>query len=382
MAKLELVNLNRTLTQTQFKVAWNIMSFLFPKRSTVSAQGETTRSADTPFSLKDINLTVLDGKTMVVLGPSGCGKTTLLKIIAGLEHLDSGEVRYDGVNKTDIRPGDRKIGMVFQSFALFPHFTSKKNILSHYFFRNQIMELDENAREKFERTSELLGVEIAHLLDRMPHNLSGGEKQRVALGRCITRDPVLFLLDEPFSNLDQKLREKFRINLKKLLNHFKITTIYVTHDQREASILADLITIMDDGRIVQIGTYERIYKYPKNIFVAELLNLDTDTPAINLIKSENLDSEFEGQIVGVRPEDVEVFKDHREGCLASIILNIINLPVREMSILNLKLNGDELYVHVPQSMNLATGDQVYLNFKYAHVFNRDTGTRMRSYSEN
>jgi ABC-type sugar transport system ATPase subunit len=382
MAKLELVNLNRTLTQTQFKVAWNIMSFLFPKRSTVSAQGETTRSADTPFSLKDINLTVPDGKTMVVLGPSGCGKTTLLKIIAGLEHLDSGEVRYDGVNKTDIRPGDRKIGMVFQSFALFPHFTSKKNILSHYFFRNQIMELDENAREKFERTSELLGVEIAHLLDRMPHNLSGGEKQRVALGRCITRDPVLFLLDEPFSNLDQKLREKFRINLKKLLNHFKITTIYVTHDQREASILADLITIMDDGRIVQIGTYERIYKYPKNIFVAELLNLDTDTPAINLIKSENLDSEFEGQIVGVRPEDVEVFKDHREGCLASIILNIINLPVREMSILNLKLNGDELYVHVPQSMNLATGDQVYLNFKYAHVFNRDTGTRMRSYSEN
>src|SRR5262249_3790838 len=139
------------------------------------------------------------------LGPSGCGKTTLLRIIAGLIAPDSGEVRYDDVDVTEVPPSQRRIGMVFQNYALYPHWSSKTNVLAYFRFRKKTPELDAMARAKYQRTSELLGVELAHLLDRKPPTLSGGEKQRVALGRCITRDPALFLLDEPFSNLDQAL---------------------------------------------------------------------------------------------------------------------------------------------------------------------------------
>ena len=182
------------------------------------------------FRIDDLSLSIFDGETLVILGPSGCGKTTLLKIIAGLIPPDSGEVRYDGVDVDDVPPGDRRIGMVFQNYALYPHMTSRTNVLSYFLFRKKTPEMDAMAREKYRRTSELMGVELEYLLDRRPTTLSGGEKQRVALGRCITRDPGVFLLDEPFSNLDQALREKYRVNLKTLLRQFNISTVYVTHD--------------------------------------------------------------------------------------------------------------------------------------------------------
>ena len=164
------------------------------------------------------------------------------------------------------------------------------------------------ARAKYERTSELMGVELAYLLDRKPTTLSGGEKQRVALGRCITRDPAVFLMDEPFSNLDQALREKYRVNLKMLLKQFNITTVYVTHDHYEAMILADLLAIMDQGRIEQVGTYQQIYDQPRNVFVAGFLNRHTGTPPINLIDaSARAGRRAAGNArVGVRPEDVAV----------------------------------------------------------------------------
>src|SRR5436309_3786589 len=176
------------------------------------------------FSIRKLNLRIPDGRTMVVLGPSGCGKTTLLKIIAGLLPPDTGVVRYDDVDVADVRPGDRRIGMVFQSYALYPHMTSRTNVLSYFLFRKKTPALDALARAKYQRTSELMGVELADLLDRKPTTLSGGEKQRVALGRCITRDAALFLVDEPFANLDQALREKYRVNLKILLRQFSLTT--------------------------------------------------------------------------------------------------------------------------------------------------------------
>jgi multiple sugar transport system ATP-binding protein len=162
--------------------------------------------------------------------------------------------------------------MVFQGYALYP-FTARRNILSHFLFRKRTPQLDEIAREKYRRTCELLGVDIEYLADRDTRNLSGGEKQRVALGRCITRDPRLFLLDEPFSNLDAQLREKYRFGLKKLLRELEITTIYVTHDQQEALILADLLAVMNVGTIEQVGTPERIYSLPNSLFVAEFLNV-------------------------------------------------------------------------------------------------------------
>ncbi|MEE4312252.1 MAG: ATP-binding cassette domain-containing protein, partial [candidate division KSB1 bacterium] len=209
----------------------------------------TSNVPQRPFSIEDLSLTIPDGKTMVILGPSGCGKSTLLRIIAGLMQPQSGTVLYDGVDVKAIPPGDRQIGMVFQNYALYPHFTAKNNILSYFRFQKQTPELDHLAQEKYRKTSELLGVDIEYLLDKKPTHLSGGEKQRVAIGRCITRDPKLFLLDEPFSNLDQPLREKYRLHLKKLLRHFQITTVYVTHDQQEAMILADLLAIMNIGQI-------------------------------------------------------------------------------------------------------------------------------------
>src|SRR5213592_1200788 len=202
------------------------------------------------FSIQNLSLRVPDGRTLVILGPSGCGKTTLLKIIAGLIVPDSGEVRYDGVDVKELPPGERRIGMVFQNYALYPHLSSRTNVLSYFLFRRKTADLDEQARAKYQRTSDLMGVELEYLLDRKPSRLSGGEKQRVALGRCITRDAALFLVDEPFANLDQALREKYRVNLKALLKQFSITTVYVTHDHNEALILADRLAIMDRGRIV------------------------------------------------------------------------------------------------------------------------------------
>jgi ABC-type sugar transport system ATPase subunit len=213
------------------------------------ASGTWSRGQRSTAAIHEVTLRVPDGQTMVVLGPSGCGKTTLLKLIAGLLLPDSGDVLYNDVDVKDIGPGERRIGMVFQNYALYPHLASRTNVQSYFLFRKKTAALDALARAKFERTSALMGVELAYLLDRKPTTLSGGEKQRVALGRCITRDASVFLVDEPFANLDQALREKYRVNLKRLLKHFKITTVYVTHDHHEALLLADMLAVMDRGRL-------------------------------------------------------------------------------------------------------------------------------------
>jgi ABC-type sugar transport system ATPase subunit len=334
---------------------------------------------DAPFSIENLNLNIPDSKTMVILGPTGCGKTTLLRIIAGLEEQHSGEVKYNGVNMVDTPPKDRRMGIVFQNYALYPHFTSKKNILSYFLFKKKTPELDELANEKYRKTSELMGVDIAYLLDKKPIHLSGGEKQRVAIGRCITREPVLFLLDEPFSNLDQKLREKYRINLKRLLKHFNITTVYVTHDQQEALILGDLITVMNIGKIEQVGTYEYIYNNPKNIFVAEFLNIDTETPAINLINGSYISEEFEGTIVGVRSENIEVYKENRLKHIKGNIIDINNVPLKNSTILEVKVGKNEIYTKLPLREDLSINDEVWLYFKEYHIFDKSSGVRLRSY---
>src|SRR5262247_4531358 len=284
MARIELINVCKTLGDRGGAPGYEVMlDAAHPGPRSAPARGR-----DTAFSIQDLSLTVPDGKTMVVLGPSGCGKTTLLKLIAGLITPDAGRVRYDGVDVSDVAPGARRIGMVFQNYALYPHFTSRTNVLSYFLFRKKTPDLDALARAKYQRTSELMGVELEYLLDRKPPTLSGGEKQRVALGRCITRDATLFLVDEPFANLDQALREKYRVNLKMLLREFRITTVYVTHDHHEALILADLLAIMDRGRIVQIGAYADIYENPRNLFVAGFLNRHVGTPPISLIERDGM----------------------------------------------------------------------------------------------
>jgi ABC-type sugar transport system ATPase subunit len=219
-------------------------------------------------AVDSVNLTIPNGQIFVVLGPSGCGKSALLRAVAGLDDNYTGQVLYDGVNEQNIRTKDRYIGMVFQNYALYPNFTSEGN-LSFFFKAHKIS--DEETRERIRYTSELMGIGFDELLPRKPGTLSGGEKQRVAVARAIVRAPKLFLLDEPLSNLDAKLRLQTRIEIKRLLHRFGITTLYVTHDQAEAIALADQIVVMHAGRIEQVGTYQDLMENPANEFVAGFL---------------------------------------------------------------------------------------------------------------
>ena len=221
-------------------------------------------------ALDHVNLTIPSGQTYVVVGPSGCGKSTLLRVVAGITSDYTGQVLYDGEDVQTIPPGDRYIGMVFQNYALYPNFDNEGN-LSFFFKMHEIS--DEETRKRIEYTSELMGIGFKDLLPRKPGTLSGGEKQRVAIARAIVRAPKLFLFDEPLTNLDAKLRAKTRAEIKRLLHQFRITSIYVTHDQVEAVALADKIVVMHAGRIEQVGTYQELTENPSSIFVAGFLGL-------------------------------------------------------------------------------------------------------------
>jgi multiple sugar transport system ATP-binding protein len=378
MARIDLIDVCKTLKDGKTPGFEAIMNAATPAASS-AARGRPGSA----FAIQNLNLRVPDGQTLVILGPSGCGKTTLLKIIAGLIAPDSGEVRYDGVDVKDLLPGERRIGMVFQNYALYPHLSSRTNVLSYFLFRRKTADLDALARVKYQRTSDLMGVELEYLLDRKPSRLSGGEKQRVALGRCITRDAALFLVDEPFANLDQALREKYRVNLKALLRQFSITTVYVTHDHNEALILADRLAIMDHGRIVQTGTYEEIYQRPVNVFVAEFLNLHMGTPPISLVEARlmpHLGAPPDAWI-GVRPEDLEVSTERRDGSSGGVIVGEHRLPMMNAMSLTIRMEDQELHAYIPESPGLGMGARVWLTFRRYHVFERESGSRLRSHPE-
>ena len=363
MARIDLIDVCKTLTERDAAAV-----------PSGAARGST-------FSIQHLSLRIPHGKTLVVLGPSGCGKTTLLKIIAGLIPPDSGEVLYDDVSVNDVPPGDRRIGMVFQSYALYPHFTARTNVLSYFLFRKKTPELNALARAKYQRTSELMGVELEYLLDRKPTTLSGGEKQRVALGRCITRDAALFLVDEPFANLDQAMREKYRVNLKILLRQFNITTVYVTHDHHEAVVLAHVLAVMDRGRIEQVGTPEEIYDTPKNIFVAGFLNLHTGTPPLSLIDARCMPQGLGlgNAWVGVRPEDVQISSEEREGSVRGLVADKVRLPLENTTLFTIRVGEHEVHAQTSGSENHLPGDEVSLIFKRYHLFEKETGLRLRSH---
>lgn len=376
MARIDLINVTKTLGGRGVAAPGSTA----PMPSSRSDPDGNRRPGST-FSIQGLNLRIPDGKTLVILGPSGCGKTTLLKIIAGLIPPDSGEVRYDDVDVTDVRPGDRRIGIVFQQYALYPHLDSRTNVMSYFLFRKKTPELAAMARAKYERTSELMGVELAYLLDRKPATLSGGEKQRVALGRCITRDPALFLLDEPFSSLDQALREKYRVNLKILLRQFGITTVYVTHDHYEALVLADLLAIMDRGRIEQVGTYQEIYDHPKNVFVAGFLNRHVGALPISLMDARHLAPRGGSgdQRVGVRPEDVQVFREPGDGRIEGAVLGTLNLPMTDAAIVSVRVGEHEVHARIAGDERFLAGDPVWLACRRYHVFDKESGLRLASH---
>src|SRR5262245_15315511 len=233
-----------------------------------------------------VDLATEEGEYLVLLGPSGCGKTTLLRTIAGLEQPTEGEVLIDGSVVNGLPPRVRKIAMVFQSYALYPH----KTVLANIVFPLKAEKIDRTERDKKALwAADLLG--IGHLTNRKPRQLSGGERQRVALARALVREPHVFLLDEPLSNLDAKLRATDRDELKRFQERVGTTTVYVTHDQAEAMGLGDRIAVMDQGRVRQVGHPVEVYDHPADTFVATFIG----SPPMNLVKHD-------GTLVGFRPE--------------------------------------------------------------------------------
>jgi ABC-type sugar transport system ATPase subunit len=237
-------------------------------------------------ALDGIDLSTAQGEYLVLLGPSGCGKTTLLRTIAGLEHPNDGDVLIGGHLVNELPPRARQIAMVFQSYALYPH----KTVLANIVFPLKPEQIPKQEREQKARwAADLLG--IGHLLNRKPRQLSGGERQRVALARALVREPAVFLLDEPLSNLDAKLRTSARDELKRFQQQVGTTTIYVTHDQTEAMGLGDRIAVLDSGRMRQVGTPREVYDEPADTFVATFIG----SPPMNLVQRGD-------RLVGFRPE--------------------------------------------------------------------------------
>ena len=228
------------------------------------------------LALDDVSLSIGDGEFIALVGPSGCGKSTLLRSIAGLEDVTSGEIAIGGRDVTDLAPRHRDIAMVFQSYALYPHMSVRQNL--GYGLRVRRTPKAE-IRKRVEEIAELLG--LAELLERKPAQLSGGQRQRVAMGRAIAREPQAFLMDEPLSNLDAKLRVGMRASLAQLHQRLGVTTVYVTHDQVEAMTLGQRVAVMRDGRILQVDTPQALYERPRDVFVAGFIG----SPAMNLVEA-------------------------------------------------------------------------------------------------
>ena len=275
-------------------------------------------------SVDDLNLDIKDGEFLVLVGPSGCGKSTTLRMLAGLEEVNKGRILIGGNDVTTMQPKDRDIAMVFQNYALYPHMTVYKNMAFGLELRKMPKdEIDKRVRE----AAKIL--EIEHLLDRKPKALSGGQRQRVALGRAMVRNPAVFLLDEPLSNLDAKLRTSMRTEIIKLHKKLATTFIYVTHDQTEAMTMGDRIVVMKDGMIQQVDTPQNLYDYPCNIFVAGFIGspqmnfldgtlkkagdqfvVDLSGTEVPLPKEKTADGKLDAYVgktlkVGIRPEDIK-----------------------------------------------------------------------------
>ncbi len=268
-------------------------------------------------SLDHVSLEINDGEIVSIVGPSGCGKSTLLKTVAGLEYPDSGKIFYNQTEVTPVPPQERGVGMVFQDYALYPSRGGEGN-LSYYFEVRK--KTEEEKQQRLRETAEMMGIGFDLLLSQKVDTLSGGERQRVGIARCIVRDPNVFLMDEPICNLDAKLRERTRTEMKRLLTKFRITTLYVTHDQQEAIFMGDRIVVMRMGRVEQFGTFDELYYTPANLFVASLIGtppisvlpVDHQHETLHVLGVDNLSyalppdlaaSVSDGQLrLGVRPE--------------------------------------------------------------------------------
>ncbi len=341
-------------------------------------------------AVDNVDLLVNDGEFMVLLGPSGCGKTTTLRLIAGLEKPTSGLILFDGEPVNELEPKDRRVAMVFQDYALYPHMKVFDNMALSLQVRGMPRE---EIRRRVLETAELLGIK--HLLERKPGQLSGGEQQRVALGRAIVREPSVFLMDEPLSNLDAALRARMRGELKKLHERLKTTTIYVTHDQVEAMVMASRIAVMRNGRIQQIGSPQEIYSRPANRFVAEFVgspkmnifdavvvtddkNLKITTGAFDIdipasMAQRILDRVLDREVmIGIRPEDIEVSTTYKEGYIEAEIYLVENIG--NLSFITFEVDDVLIVAQAPPSFELGAKDKAYFRMSTAklHIFDKKT----------
>jgi len=259
---------------------------------------QVTKKFDAIEVIPPLDLTIQDGEFTVFVGPSGCGKSTLLRLIAGLEDITTGHIEIDGKDATDVVPAKRGLAMVFQSYALYPHMTVRKNIA----FPLRMAKLPQPEIDKrVENAASVLN--LTDYLDRRPGQLSGGQRQRVAIGRAIVREPAAFLFDEPLSNLDAALRVGMRMEISELHKKLATTMIYVTHDQVEAMTMADKIVVLQAGVIEQVGSPLELYRKPRNTFVAGFIG----SPQMNLISGEEA-GKHDAHTIGVRPEHIDVVK--------------------------------------------------------------------------
>lgn len=254
-------------------------------------------------AVHDVNIDIKDGEFFVLVGPSGCGKSTTLRMIAGLESITSGDMLIDGERVNSLAPVDRDIAMVFQNYALYPNMTVYDNMGISLKIRHEPQQI---IHKYVEEAADIIGLN--EYLNRLPANLSGGQRQRVALGRTVVRNPKVFLMDEPLSNLDAKLREKTRVEIVKLQKRLKATTVYVTHDQIEAMTMADKIVVMSMGYVQQVGTPYEVYNHPINLFVAGFMG----TPNMNFITGvvEKGTFKFGTYQIGLTNDQISLLKDY------------------------------------------------------------------------
>lgn len=347
-------------------------------------------------AVKDFNLHIQDKEFIVFVGPSGCGKSTTLRMIAGLEEITDGDFYIDEKRVNDVAPKDRDIAMVFQNYALYPHMSVYDNMAFGLKLRKfPKAEIDQRVKE----AAKILGLEA--YLDRKPKALSGGQRQRVALGRAIVRDAKVFLMDEPLSNLDAKLRVQMRAEIAKLHQRLQTTTIYVTHDQTEAMTMATRIVVMKDGVIQQVGSPKEVYEKPENIFVGGFIG----SPAMNFFSGKidggNFvtgdtklaipegklkvlkDQGYEGKevVLGIRPEDVHdepVFIEASPGSKFNAKIEVAELLGAE-TMLYTQLAGQEFVARVDSRSDIKAGQSLDLAFDLnkAHFFDVETELRIR-----
>jgi len=308
----------------------------------------------------DLSLEIRDGEFVVLLGPSGCGKTTTLRMLAGLESVSSGDVLIDGERVNDVPTQHRDLAMVFQSYALYPHMTIAENI--GYPLRVRKLEKAQRA-ERVNRVAAML--EIESLLERKPRQLSGGERQRVALARAIVREPRAYLMDEPLSNLDARLRVQMRGELKRLQHQLGTTTIYVTHDQAEAMTLASRVAVMRKGRLQQFDTPMNIYNHPANRFVAEFVG----SPSMNFIEDA-------GVTMGIRPEHIQVLSEPRDGAIEARVY-VTELMGNETFVF-LSVGANRLIARAPADFRAEVESKVWLQIATdkVHYFDPKSGERL------